>query len=503
MADTDTNRKAPSLARNLISMIGAAIAVIAIANIIFLVVADATGAHNPYVGIFAYAVVPGIMIFGMLLFIVGIILERRRRHKMSPAEISRYPDIDLNDPRVRRATIITVAGLIFFVTISILGSYQAYHYTDSDAFCGTVCHSVMHPEYTAYKQSPHARVGCVGCHVGEGAGWYARSKLSGSYQLYSVAFHKYPKPIQSPVENLRPARETCEHCHWPEKFFGAQLKVFTHYGYDETNTPREIRMLIKTGGGSPSSGLVAGIHWHMFNQNEIQYVASDRQRQKIEWVRTKNRQTGETHEFTAQDTKMTPAQIAAAPKRTMDCVDCHNRPTHIYVPPDKSVDRALLAGTIDRSLPFMKQQAVDAISADYKTTAEAVQKIEQQIRAYYQKSYPAVYASKRASVDRSIATAQDIFQKTRFPEMNVDWRTHPDNIGHFYFTGCFRCHDNQHADKAGKTVSKDCHICHDVLSEAQAGAPMFELPKNDFQHPVDIGDLKDMSCADCHSGKSM
>jgi nitrate/TMAO reductase-like tetraheme cytochrome c subunit len=499
----DSPTRAPSLARNLISTIGAIIALIAVANIIFLVVADATGAHNPYVGIFAYAVVPGILLFGIAVFILGLILERRRRHRMSPDDIARYPDLDLNDPKVRKATLITVTGLVLFVTISILGSYQAYHYTDSDAFCGTLCHTVMHPEYTAYKQSPHARVGCVGCHVGEGAGWYVRSKLSGSYQLYSATFNKFPRPIQSPVENLRPARETCEQCHWPEKFFGAQLKVFTHYAYDETNTPREVRMLIKTGGGSPTGGLVAGIHWHMFNENQIQYIASDRQRQKIEWVRTTNRATGESHEFTAQDSKMTPAQIAAAPKRTMDCIDCHNRPTHIYVPPDRSVDRALLAGTIDKSLPFIKQQAVDAIAADYTTTPEAVQKIEQQLRAYYQKTYPAVYSSKRAAVDKAIATAQDIFQKTRFPEMKVDWRTHPDNIGHFYFTGCFRCHDNQHVDKAGKAVTKDCHICHDVLSEAQAGAPMFELPKNDFQHPVDIGDLQAMTCADCHSGKSM
>jgi nitrate/TMAO reductase-like tetraheme cytochrome c subunit len=496
-------QKAPSLARNLISIVGAIIALIALANIIFLVVADATGAHNPYVGILAYAVVPGVMIFGIVVFLAGVLLERRRRHKLSPEEIARYPEIDFNSPRVRRASVITIAGLFFFVTVSLLGSYQAYHFTDSDAFCGTVCHTVMHPEYTAYKQSPHARVGCVGCHVGEGAGWYVRSKLSGSYQLYSVLFHKFPRPIQSPVENLRPARETCEQCHWPEKFFGAQLKVFSHFAYDETNTPREIRMLIKTGGGSPAGGLVAGIHWHMFNENEIQYLASDRQRQKIEWVRTRNRRTNEIHEYTAQDTKMTPAQIAAAPKRTMDCIDCHNRPTHIYVPPDRSVDRALLGGTMDRSLPFIKQQAVDAISADYTTTPEAVKKIEQQLRGYYQKTYPAVYASKRGAVDRAIATAQDIFTKTRFPEMKVDWRTHPDNIGHFYFTGCFRCHDNQHADKAGKVVSKDCHICHDVLSEAQGGAPMFELPKNDFQHPVDIGDLQAMTCADCHSGKSM
>ncbi len=496
--------KTPSLARNLISIVGAIIALIAIANIIFLVVADATSAHgNPYVGIFAYAVVPGVMIFGMALFILGILLERRRRHRMSPDEIQRYPDLDLNVPSIRRATIITVAGLIFFVTISILGSYQAYHYTDTDEFCGTVCHKVMHPEYTAYKQSPHARVGCVGCHVGSGAGWYVRSKLSGSYQLYSVTFNKYPRPIQSPVESLRPARETCEECHWPEKFFGAQLKVFTHYGYDETNTPREIRMLIKTGGGGPTSGLAAGIHWHMFNENEIKYLASDRQRQKIEWVQMRNRKTGEVHEYTAQDTKLTPAQIAAAPKRTMDCIDCHNRPTHIYVPPDRSIDRALLAGTIDKTIPFIKQQAVDALSGDFKSTPEALQKIDAQMRAYYQKTYPALYSGKRAAIDQAIATTKDILTKTRFPEMGVDWRTHPDNIGHFYFTGCFRCHDNQHVDKTGKAVSKDCHICHDVLGEAQAGAPMFEMPKNEFQHPVDIGDMQAMTCADCHSGKSM
>jgi nitrate/TMAO reductase-like tetraheme cytochrome c subunit len=266
----DSPTRAPSLARNVISSIGVVIALIAVANILFLVVADATGAHNPYVGIFAYAVVPGILVFGIAIFVLGLLLERRRRHKMAPEDIARYPDLDLNDPKVRKATLFTVAGLVLFVTFSILGSYQAYHYTDSDAFCGTLCHTVMHPEYTAYKQSPHARVGCVGCHVGEGAGWYVRSKLSGSYQLYSATFDKYPRPIQSPVENLRPARETCEQCHWPEKFFGAQLKVFTHYAYDETNTPREVRMLIKTGGGSPTGGLVAGIHWHMFNENKIE-----------------------------------------------------------------------------------------------------------------------------------------------------------------------------------------------------------------------------------------
>jgi nitrate/TMAO reductase-like tetraheme cytochrome c subunit len=407
--------KKPSLARNAISAVGLVIAAISLANIIFLVVADATGVHNPYVGILAYAVVPAFLVAGLALFFLGMLLERRRRRRVAPDHIAEYPSIDLNSPHTRRVFVISSIGIFVFIIMSLIGSYQAYQFTDSDQFCGMACHTVMNPEYTAYKQSPHARVGCVGCHVGAGAGWYLRSKLSGSYQLYSVMFKKYPRPIASPVHSLRPARETCEQCHWPEKFFGAQLKVFTHFQYDETNTPRETRMLIKTGGGSPSQGLVAGIHWHMFNESEIQYVASDPQRQKIEWVRLKNRHTGVVEEFWAQDSKLKPQQIAATEARTMDCVDCHNRPTHIYVPPDRSVDRALLAGRIDRTLPYIKQQAVEALTKDYNTTPEAMTGIEKSIRDYYQKSYAAVYASKRVAIDRSIATAKDIFSKTRIP----------------------------------------------------------------------------------------
>lgn len=496
--------KGRSLARNVISAAGAVIALISLANILFLVVADATGAHNPYVGILAYAVVPAFFVGGILLFLLGMAIERRRRRKFSPEEIAAFPEIDLNQARVRRMFVVTTIGVFVFVVVSLLGSYQAYQYTDTDQFCGLVCHTVMKPEYTAYKQSPHARVGCVECHVGAGAGWYVRSKLSGAYQLYSVAFKKYPRPIQSPVANLRPARETCEHCHWPEKFFGAQLKVFTHYQYDEQNTSRQTRMLIKTGGGSPATGLAAGIHWHMFNENEIQYVASDRQRQKIEYVRSRNRRTGEVEEFWAKDSKLTKAQIAAAPMRSMDCIDCHNRPTHIYVPPDRSVDRALLAGTIDKTLPYIKAQAVDAISKDYNTTPEALAAIEKSLRAFYSTKYASVYASKRKEIDGAIVAAKDIFSKTRFPEMRVDWRTHPDNIGHFYYVGCFRCHDDQHvAAKGGKSITKDCHACHDVLSEEAGGSVMFSEPKNEFQHPVDLGDLRALTCADCHTGKPM
>jgi nitrate/TMAO reductase-like tetraheme cytochrome c subunit len=484
------------LSRNLISEAGIGIAVVALANLGFLTYLDATRQNsNPYMGILTWIVAPAILICGILLYIAGIVLERRKRRRHAPEEIPLYPRIDLNERRTRVIAISTAVGLILFVTMSVVGSYQAYHYTDSDAFCGTACHEPMHPEYTAYKLSPHARVGCAGCHIGPGAGWFVRSKLSGTYQVYAALTHKFPRPIPSPVENLRPAQETCEQCHWPSKFFGAQLKVFDHYGYDDTNTLHEVRMLIKTGGGSPEAGLTSGIHWHMNISNEVTYIATDRQRQVIPWVRVKDRE-GKVTEYKTADSKLTEAQIATATKRRMDCVDCHNRPTHIYRSPDRAVDLALLSGKIDRSLPFIKQQAVTVLAADYPSTDAAIAAIARNLPAYYEKSYPDAYKAKKAQIASAVGALQQIFKTTRFPEMRVDWRTHPDNLGHFASMGCFRCHDDQHVSQDGKRISKDCQICHTVLPESNNASAAFE-------HPVDIGDLRGVNCADCHTGGGM
>jgi nitrate/TMAO reductase-like tetraheme cytochrome c subunit len=493
----------PSLARNFVSSIGLVIALIALVNIAFLVFADFGSDHsNPYLGIFAYVVFPAVLSLGLAVWVFGILRERRRRHLHAPEEIAPYPRIDLNSQHTRRVIAWSLVGLTVFLMVSVFGSYKAYHYTESDAFCGTTCHSVMHPEFTAYQASPHARVGCVNCHIGSGATWYAKSKLSGARQVWRTALNQYPRPIQTPVHDLRPAQETCEQCHWPEKFWGAQLKVFNHFGYDETNTPRETRLLIKTGGGDPQTGLAVGIHSHMNLENEVSYV-SDEKRQKIDYIKVRNRKTGKVTEFLAEDAKITALQAATMPQRTMDCVDCHNRPTHIYQPPDHAVDRALLSNDIRRDLPYIKAQAVAAITKDYATTEQAVDTIAKDIHAYYQKEYPAVYGARRKDIDASIASMQKIFRTIRFPEMKVDWRTHPNNIGHFYSTGCFRCHDDLHVSKDGRRVSKDCRICHDILGQKEAGQVMIEAPEMQFQHPIDLGDLRMMTCAECHTGGTM
>lgn len=487
----------PSLFRNVISLVGAALAAVALANIIFLFLIDMTsGRPSPYIGMFAYVVMPGFLVFGLLLVPIGMLRERNRRRKLAPGEIPRFPRLDLNDPAHRSRLAAVSAFLVVFVMLSAIGSYHAYEFSDTVQFCGQLCHKVMNPEYTAYLQSPHARVACVNCHVGAGATWYVKSKMSGAYQIYAATFNKYPRPIPSPVENLRPAQETCEQCHWPGKFHGSQFKVITHFGSDEQNTPRQIRLLVKTGGGDPAVGIASGIHWHMNIANKITYIATDPKRQQIPWIRVEDQQ-GHVTEYMSKDANLTPQQIAASPKRQMDCVDCHNRPSHIYVPPDRSVDEALLAKRLDVTMPFVKQQAVTALAAEYKTNEDAMKGIDRTLSDFYKDKAQI----DNARVQAAVKEVQKIYSNTIFPEMKVDWRVHNNNIGHLYYPGCFRCHDENHVSKQGKTVTKDCNVCHTILGqEGGSGALLGGVANVTFQHPVDIGDLKAVQCSDCHNG---
>ncbi|HWR35343.1 MAG TPA: NapC/NirT family cytochrome c [Clostridia bacterium] len=486
-----------SLVRNYTSLIGLALAVVALANIVFLFLIDITSkSPSPYIGILAYMIMPGFLILGLLLVPLGIWLERRRRRLREPS-LPRFPRLDLNNPKQRSTVAFFISFVVLFVVLSAVGSYRAYEYTDSTQFCGQLCHSVMHPEFTAHQASPHARVRCVDCHVGTGAGWYVRSKLSGTRQVFKTALNTFPRPIETPIENLRPVSETCEQCHWPKKFFGAQLKVINHFSSDEKNTPRQLRLLLKTGGGDPDSGQAGGIHWHMNIANIITY-ASDPKRQNIPYVKMQD-QKGNVTEFYAKDAA--PDQIAKMSQRRMDCVDCHNRPTHIYMPPDRSVDHALTAHRIDPSLPYAKQQGVALLAAEYKSTDAAVQAIATEIPKFYQQKYPDVYASKRAEINGAVSELQRIFRTSIFPEMKVDWRTHPDNVGHFYFQGCFRCHDGNHVSKEGKTITKDCNVCHTLLAQEEGGVPtMGSASGVEFKHPIDLGDMSAISCTDCHNG---
>jgi len=515
--------KAPSLFRNYISFTGAAVVAASLTSITLLFLIELTAADtNPYLGILTYIILPGFLVFGLCVILLGMWRERRRR-RCSPASIAAYPVLDLNDPRRRRNFLGFVAAVFIFIFMSAFGSYRAYEHTESVQFCGQTCHTVMKPEFTAFRVASHANIRCVDCHVGPGPEWYVRSKLAGARQLYHVVMGTYSRPVRTPVHNMRAASETCAHCHWPNKFHGDELKEFRHFAYDEANTPRGVRMLVHVGGGSPEAGPVSGIHWHMNLANEINFVSSDEQRQDVAWVQWKGKD-GSVVEYTARDSKLTPEQIAQAPKRRMDCIDCHNRPTHVYLPPDRSVDDSLAAGKLDASLPFVKREAVALLSKSYATTDEGLRSIADGLEGFYRTNYPEVYAGRGDSVRAAIAEVQRVFQTYTFPEMKTDWQTHPNNIGHFYAQGCFRCHDGEHVSPTGRVISKDCRICHTALDQTEGGvttpAPdgAFRHPvalgtqgefqcaachkgNRGFQHPVNLGDLSKFQCTDCHAGK--
>jgi nitrate/TMAO reductase-like tetraheme cytochrome c subunit len=488
--------KAPTLFRNYISFVGALIAAASLASIILLVLIELTrGAENPYLGIVTYIFLPAILILGLIVIVAGTVFERRRRRRRPDSDIPAFPKIDLNDPRQRRIAGTLVGVSFVFIFMSAFGSYRAYEYSESVEFCGRTCHSVMKPEHVAFMATSHARIRCVDCHVGHATGSYVRSKLNGARQLYSLAFNKFSRPIETPVHNMRPADETCEHCHWPSKFYGAQLKTFNHYGYDEQNSLRQTRMLISVGGGNPDSGPVAGIHWHMNLAHEVSYIASDKHRQVIPWIRVKDRQ-GNVTEYNDRTRPLSPAQVSQAEQRRMDCIDCHNRPAHDYLPPDVALDQSFAAGRLDPSLPYLKRQAVAALNQSYSTENEAVNAIAKNLDAFYRTNYGELYGQKGESVKGAINETQRIYKTYFFPEMKTNWETHPNNIGHLYSSGCFRCHDGEHVSNTGKVIPNDCNICHTVLSDS--ARPATVLKTLSVQHPVDLGGLADRKCDTCH-----
>jgi nitrate/TMAO reductase-like tetraheme cytochrome c subunit len=416
---------------------------------------------HPYTGIVFFLILPGIFAFGLILIPLGIWL--RRRKLLARGELpSEFPTVDLRSPYFRRA--VAIVGVLTLANFAIMGaaSYKGVEYMDSAQFCGQTCHTVMEPEYAAYVDSPHSRVSCVECHIGPGAPWFVKAKISGVRQVFAVALKTYSKPIPSPVHELRPARDTCEHCHWPQKFTGDRLLVRTKYADDEKNTPATTVLLLKIGGRT-TEGLV-GIHGrHLDTVERIEYVTTDGRRQVIPKV-TYIDDSGKTVEYVSTETGATPEQLARGERRKMDCMDCHNRPTHAFEMPERAVDKAMRDGRISPKLPFIKREAIAALKAEYPDRATASQKIPAAIGEFYRTKYPSVFQSDRARVETAAEGVKAIYLRNIFPEMAVTWGSHPNNIGHEDFLGCFRCHDGKHKSSDGRVISDDCESCHQVLA---------------------------------------
>ena len=497
-----TRSKGKELYRNVISYFGGLV----VLGSAFLILASLVWSlslqqPSPYVGIITYMVFPGFLTFGVLLFLYGMRRESLRRRRLGTTEALPYPRLDLNDPAQRkRFAVALLGGGLLFVLLAFVG-YNAFLFTESVTFCGRVCHTVMQPEYTAYLNSPHARVRCVECHVGSGAKWYVKSKFTGLYQVYAVIFHTYETPIPVPIKSLRPARETCEECHWPQKFYGAQLLQIPHYRYDEKNTPEQISLLIKTGGGSDKLGSKAGIHWHMIIDNSVTFAATDPALQNIPWISVRNRD-GKVTEYVDRTSKLTPQQLAALPRHVMDCMDCHNRPSHNFPAPETAVDKAMQVNLIATDLPWMKKEAVDALVQDYPDREAAHKGIGDRITSYYEKNYPDVAKAKAAEIHSSEDAICAIYDRSVFPAMKVNWKTYTVNIGHRNWNGCFRCHDGNHVTSDGKVLSnKDCTLCHTMPQRGPMQPLGAAMPaSNENWHPMPLqGKHADLLCTRCHA----
>jgi hypothetical protein len=385
--------------------------------------------------------------------------KRRRDAGKAPSELQ-WPRIDLNVPAQRRTAVAIFVLTMANIVIVSLAAYRGVEYMDSVQFCGQVCHQLMKPEFVAYQHAPHARVACVQCHIGPGAASFARAKISGVRQVVGVIRNSYSRPIEAPVRNQRPARELCEQCHWPEKFHGDKIRRVYEYSDDEQNTESVTTLQVHVGGGSEKAGIATGIHWHMNVTNEIEYVTTDAKRQVIPYVRLKDRD-GNIREYFAEGTS--PGQVPAGERRRMDCMDCHNRPSHPIAPTaERAVDEALSRGEIPRTLPFVRREVVRLLKAAYPSQEAAVEQIGSGLREFYRAGRRDAGGPPRADVDRAVAGASAVYTRNVFPEMNVTFGTYENNIGHIDSPGCFRCHDDTHKTRDGKAIGQDCDTCHTI-----------------------------------------
>lgn len=408
-----------------------------------------------------------------------------------------YFRLDFKEPRQRRRLFFFItAGAIELLLLSI-GGYRLAAFMDTPEFCGEVCHSVMRPEYVAYQNSPHAKVECVACHIGEGASWLVKSKISGVRQVVAVALNTYSRPIPSPVEELRPARETCEECHWPDKFAGDLVRVRRHFQQDEANTETTNTLVMRVGGGE--SSVAKGIHWHV--SANVWYLPVDEKRQEIVWVGV-GKEEGKLEEFVdpARAGLATPERLVAD-KRAMDCVDCHNRATHVFYSPENLIDAALAQGKIDRSLPYIKREGMKALNPISSSLEEAQARVES-VSDFYFRSYPQTSQEKQQAIDGAVKQLKQIAELTTFPEMAVSWQTHPINIGHLQSPGCFRCHGNLEAVAAEapkKTISAECTLCHYALAAGGVGAAPQPTPETGTAAGPSIPpDHPTAGCGACH-----
>jgi len=462
------------VAKGKMSMFGAIVVSILLPVLLSSLVFDALGLiENPYFGFLLYVVMLPLLVLGIVLLVLGSLFFPSRED--IGAYTVEYLQEQFTRPgrytRIRRHLYFTVAITLFFVIVVGVASYTSYQYTSSSQFCGLFCHNVMAPQYTAYKNSPHSRVSCVQCHLGKDADLAERSKFTGLKQLLAVAADSYPRPILSPIKALRPGRKTCEQCHLPEKFHGSRLYTKEHFRADEKNTRVRKVILMKVGSGDIQGTRAHGIHWHVSEAQQVFYRTADHDRNIVTEVR--QREEGKKDVVYVRIHPEDDSTVSASDNpeksglRLMDCVDCHNRPTHIFLSASQAIDSKLSDNTIPAYLPFIKRQALAAMTKDYPSQEVARVEISRALLGWYRANYSEMILNNPDVFERAIQGVVQAYNENVYPEMHVSWGTYKNNLGHQDGLGCFRCHGTLREVKTGKVISRDCELCHIISAEGK------------------------------------
>jgi hypothetical protein len=484
---------------------GGALVVAGGAAFLIMVLMDITsGTDNPYRSLVTFIIIPFIITMGGMLFGLSILIQMRAARRRGE-EVKFNFSIDPSNQRYMRNLWLFLGFLGVLVFVMAYSGSKAYEATDSVAFCGEMCHPVMEPQNVTYRNSPHARVPCVACHIGPGASFYVKSKFDGIRQLYYTFVGTYPRPIETPVQSLRPAQETCEGCHWPQQFYGKKLVSRTYYRTDEENSPWSIDLLMKIGGGNPRTGKQEGIHWHMLTENRVEYIATDSKRQVIPWIRRIS-PAGDTIVYADPDADPIDPTNPEYEIRKFDCMDCHNRPSHEFPAPANALNLALSTRDISPGLPYIRQLGLDLLNAEYETREKAHDAISFGARKYYEDNYPELADSLRGSIQQATQSLIKIYDEGFFPEMKTDYRARENNLSHFVNDGCFRCHDGIKEDSDGNKLSTDCRTCHLIVAQGPSENPEdleSDIAGLDFKHPEDIDEAwQEMLCTECHTPES-
>ena len=182
----------------------------------------------------------------------------------------------------------------------------------------------------------------------------------------------------------------------------------------------------------------------------------------IPWVEYRDTRKGETRSYRADDAAA--GVETHLPVYAMQCVDCHNRPTHTFDLPDRAIDKAMALGQLPATLPYLKKKGVELLKAELRQQRRGGPPHPRRARGLLPGDLPRGGRPTRADVAAASKMLVSIYDTNVFPDLRVGWGNYPNNLGHDAFPGCFRCHDDKHKTADGKTITQDCGVCHEAVA---------------------------------------